>query len=572
MSDDPSTRQVDETGQYSLLGLDAGTYVIRELVPSGYDQTAGGSQAVYANAFNQPAGPNNPVGNEWSTDRVTTSPNGTQQFLGLFDNETVTLTLPNLPAHDELLVSFDLIIAGSWNGDNPQQGPDRWQLAVRGGQTLLDTTFSNTGNSFPTWQNPVREVDVDGNGVVIPLDVLLVINEVNLHNARKLPVPPLQMGSQATFYDVSGEGDLTPLDVLIIVDWLNNPSHQDPASERLPWGAGLGEFFPQAFPAAYGAGQHVPRTGAAATDTLGYDAFSLPTTDARYRGQDTVYHLTYTLPHGDNSLVLDFRALGLTNRGLDFEKWGLDNVVVAIPSSGYAVQLKAGQIVRGIDFGNQPTKLREADRLVLGQLAGPLGEAEPPPESQIVGAVWTDLDGNGKREALEAGLADVTVYADLNQNGKLDTDEPRAVTQAGSAMAPAGAYRLTGFFASTVIVRELVPDGYVQTFPFGPGGFHSVTLQPGQTVSQIDFGDQPAGQQQDRNEIRGLKWHDLNGDGQRQIDEPGLAGVTIYADLNQNATLDAKEPSTVTQVGDAATPVGSYRLTGLPVGTIIVRE
>jgi hypothetical protein len=67
-------------------------------------------------------------------------------------------------------------------------------------------------------------------------------------------------------------------------------------------------------------------------------------------------------------------------------------------------------------------------------------------------------------------------------------------------------------------------------------------------------------------EIRGRKWHDLNGNGLRDAGEPQLAGWTIYADENGNGALDEDEPSTVTDVN------GNYALTGLAKGTYSVQE
>lgn len=89
------------------------------------------------------------------------SPNGKQRFLGEFGgprilgappydpkhfvrvDETVTLSLHNLKPHSTVTVTFDLYILKSWDGNNLNYGPDRWSLSVRGGPTLLDTTFSN---------------------------------------------------------------------------------------------------------------------------------------------------------------------------------------------------------------------------------------------------------------------------------------------------------------------------------------------------------------------------------------------------------------------------------------------
>jgi hypothetical protein len=92
----------------------------------------------------------NGVGPEWSSSSVSTSPSGTRTFLGEFGNETVTLTLGNLPAHTLATVSFDLLILRDWDGDGAN-GPNYWNLYWGADQYLLNTTFSNTGSSqsFP---------------------------------------------------------------------------------------------------------------------------------------------------------------------------------------------------------------------------------------------------------------------------------------------------------------------------------------------------------------------------------------------------------------------------------------
>jgi hypothetical protein len=134
---------------------------------------------VYFNDFNGPSGTTYP---EWASSGYTNtanqagtvtagsgpqvvatvaSPNLRQRFLGEFGgppiltappydpqhfvrvNETVTLTLRNLTPHTFATVSFDLYVLKSWDGNNPNYGPDRWSLSVQGGPTLLDTTFSN---------------------------------------------------------------------------------------------------------------------------------------------------------------------------------------------------------------------------------------------------------------------------------------------------------------------------------------------------------------------------------------------------------------------------------------------
>lgn len=66
--------------------------------------------------------------------------------------------------------------------------------------------------------------------------------------------------------------------------------------------------------------------------------------------------------------------------------------------------------------------------------------------------------------------------------------------------------------------------------------------------------------------VRGTVWRDDNGDGLMQADEPGLAGATVYADLNANGKLDdgpdvsRPEPSAVAdQRGEYVLRLGKMR-------------
>ena len=69
----------------------------------------------------------------------------------------------------------------------------------------------------------------------------------------------------------------------------------------------------------------------------------------------------------------------------------------------------------------------------------------------------------------EPELAGVTVYLDLNNNGLLDTNEPTQITASDNPntleIDETGQYRFTNLTPGTYIVREVVPEGYKQTFP-----------------------------------------------------------------------------------------------------------
>jgi hypothetical protein len=144
----------------------------------GITVSASDSMLVYSNDFNGPVGSRYP---EWSSSVIvytnrqsppgsgtlpapavtnTISPNGAQKFLGEFGgpaigtpndpawnktrvDQTIILSLTNLPVHKALQLTFDLYVLKSWDGNSPRYGPDRFLLSIAGGPTLLDTTFSN---------------------------------------------------------------------------------------------------------------------------------------------------------------------------------------------------------------------------------------------------------------------------------------------------------------------------------------------------------------------------------------------------------------------------------------------
>ncbi len=78
------------------------------------------------------------------------------------------------------------------------------------------------------WRNPDNPFDVDANGVVAPVDALLVINELNVPLVSNpdngvLPATP-PAGFAPPFIDVNGDGFVSPLDALLVINQLNNPT------------------------------------------------------------------------------------------------------------------------------------------------------------------------------------------------------------------------------------------------------------------------------------------------------------------------------------------------------------
>ena len=92
---------------------------------------------AYSNLFTAP------IGTEWSRQQAGLTPAGARPFLGPFGNETVRLTLSNLPPHTAALVDFDLFVILTWDGNWVGPGPDVWSWGISNGPTLLTTTFNN---------------------------------------------------------------------------------------------------------------------------------------------------------------------------------------------------------------------------------------------------------------------------------------------------------------------------------------------------------------------------------------------------------------------------------------------
>ncbi|MCA9213605.1 MAG: hypothetical protein KDB27_11095 [Planctomycetales bacterium] len=81
-----------------------------------------------------------------------------------------------------------------------------------------------------TWQNLINPIDIDGDGNVVPRDVILVINEINQpvyadEVTGLLPTPPDTLpddANRAFFFDVNGDGFITAGDAVRIINFINS--------------------------------------------------------------------------------------------------------------------------------------------------------------------------------------------------------------------------------------------------------------------------------------------------------------------------------------------------------------
>lgn len=106
-------------------------------------------------------------------------------------------------------------ITVSVDGPNSQA-----QFAALAAQTV-SVNVVDSGLLNP-WQNAANRFDVSGDGNVVPLDALQVINELNEAKHRNASgLLPAQRPAGASFYDVNGNGFATTNDALQVINLLN---------------------------------------------------------------------------------------------------------------------------------------------------------------------------------------------------------------------------------------------------------------------------------------------------------------------------------------------------------------
>ncbi|MEZ6191642.1 MAG: carboxypeptidase-like regulatory domain-containing protein [Phycisphaerales bacterium] len=97
--------------------------------------------------------------------------------------------------------------------------------------------------------------------------------------------------------------------------------------------------------------------------------------------------------------------------------------------------------------------------------------------------VFRDTDADGIQDPVEHALKRVTVFADVDGDGRLGAGEASVVTDGY------GRFRLTGLPAGTYDVRVVMPDGYKGT----GAEYSTVTISPSQSAGALELGLAPTG-------------------------------------------------------------------------------
>ncbi len=176
-----------------------------------------------------------------------------------------------------------------------------------------------------------------------------------------------------------------------------------------------------------------------------------------------------------------------------------------------------------------------------GGTAKVVNVGEQPPS--ITGIVFTDVNDDGKDDTGDPGIAGRTVFINQDGSGKADGTNPQTTTNSS------GQFFFSGLAAGSYAVEESLPTGGKLT----PAA-QTVTVTAGKTTSGVVFGELPS--------IKGTVFVDLNDNGKLDTSEPGLAGQTVFLNIDGTGVPDANNPSTTTDANGNFTfgtePPGSY--------------
>ncbi len=149
---------------------------------------------------------------------------------------------------------------------------------------------------------------------------------------------------------------------------------------------------------------------------------------------------------------------------------------------------------------------------------------------RVTGMVFEDVNADGVRDESEGGLEGWRVFADANGDGVFQWGEPVGWADAD------GRYT----------VERVAPGSYVLISDGLDGWMRTVAAMPFTIVDGDHLNGPTFGYVALPSEIRGVHWHDRNANGERDAGEPGLAGWTMFLDLDGDRVLDPGERSTLT--------------------------
>ena len=235
------------SGEFDFYNLPPGTYVFRQVVPTGWEQT------VPADAFQAtPHGSTQITGIEFGAMPINLPPVARDDFGQAVAGQSTLLDIlaNDVDPEGQLDHGSAIITAQPRQGSvridattgkasytpNPSYvGPDSFRYTVadvHGSRSASARVSLDVSTSAHLWQNPTFPEDVNGDAAVAPNDALVIIFDLNHHGARRLsgqgqtlPPPP--------YMDVNGDDFVSSIDALVVIRLINRQIADRQAASQL---------------------------------------------------------------------------------------------------------------------------------------------------------------------------------------------------------------------------------------------------------------------------------------------------------------------------------------------------
>jgi len=225
--------------------------------------------------------------------------------------------------------------------------------------------------------------------------------------------------------------------------------------------------------------------------------------------------------------------------------------VEEVSKQGWAQTYPAGNVYIVIVSNTGQVAVTKTDQTSVASTEVNFGNV---PTASISGMKFEDLNGNGAKDSGEPGLEGWTIML------------KKGITEVASTQtATGGAYSFTGITPGSYTVEEVSKQGWAQTYPAGNvytlvvSNTDQVTVkkadQTSVTSTEVNFGNVPTVR------INGMKFEDLNGNGQKDAEELGLKDWTIRLQSPQ-----------ITETTATTDEDGSYQFENLPPGDYNISE
>ena len=148
---------------------------------------------------------------------------GWRSFTSAYTGTLITTVRDETGMSDEMVEIYDASLLPVSLGQSVLEAElvegESYVLHVADTASSIQVSLQMQLDLSGVYTNPVDRLDVSGDGLISPVDALLVVNRLNQSGAKRVYGPQ----SEAPFHDTNADGLVSPLDALLVINRLNAP-------------------------------------------------------------------------------------------------------------------------------------------------------------------------------------------------------------------------------------------------------------------------------------------------------------------------------------------------------------